>query len=617
MPEVKDKPRHYETAQKDRIPKFQKTIYAMGSLANDSQAAWIGQMVIILILGLGISPIWVGLIGFIPRIFDAVLDPIVGFSSDNTRTKYGRRRPFIFFGAIFAGIFYILMFQLHKGNSATFNGLYFLIFQVLFFAAFTCYSIPWIALGYEMTPDYHERTSLQSWSRAFAQVPWLIAPWCWAIMYNKNWFSNPETGNPDPVLGARTISIIIGCVIIFAGILPAIFNKEHFANFPKPKKITGHFIKNLINDLKSKLFIRLVGILAISTCIIVMLANLASKGAFFSYLTQYHLLIKIFAFISALFLQVATFFLLNAIPTVRKLFSDIAITFKNKLFVKICAATFLIFNGFMLSSTFIAFVIFFYVFKNAPSTDAAYAAGGKLLGIYGTFSAICTVCVVSIIPWLSRKFGKRNAFFITIPISIIGYAMKWIGYNQLHPANSELWPLLNSSGLLNFLKVCLLVAREHYLLLACAPFIVFGLGSLFTIILSMVADVCDQDELETGERREGMFSAVYWWMVKLGLALAGLIGGMLLTWTGFKQEVGIAQPVDTLFWMRALDVTIPIVTSIIAIFIIMTFKDSEAKAHETRTEIERRREERRVIDNRRADERRRENRRRENEQGTL
>ncbi|MCK4881971.1 MAG: MFS transporter, partial [Candidatus Omnitrophica bacterium] len=442
------------TAREDRIPFFQKFIYSIGSMVNDSQAAWIGQMVAILILGLGISPIFVGLIGCIPRVFDAVLDPIVGFSSDNARTKYGRRRPFIFFGAIFAGICYMLMFQLYKENSTTFNGWYFLIFQILFFAAFTCYSIPWIALGYEMTPDYHERTNLQSWSRVLAQIPWLISPWCWAIMYNKNWFSNPETGDPDPVLGARTVAIIIGVVIIVGGILPAIFNKEHFANLPKPKKVTGDFVKNFINDARSKLFIKPLVICTIVTFI----------GSFFVDWIKYPQLNRILVVIACILLEVAVFLLLNAIPTVRKLFKNIAITFRNKLFVKICASTFLIFNGFMLSSSFILFVIFFYVFQNAGSTEAAYSAGGKLLGVYGTFSAICTVCVVSFIPWLSRKLGKRNAFFVTIPISIIGYAMKWVGYNQIHPANSELWTLLNSSGFVNFLKVCALVAREHYLL---------------------------------------------------------------------------------------------------------------------------------------------------------
>ncbi len=472
------------TAPEDQIPLFQKFIYSIGSLANDSQAAFLGQMVIVLNLGLGVNPFLVGIIGCIPRIFDAVLDPIVGYSSDNARTKYGRRRPFIFFGAIGAAICFALMFQLYRGHSESYYFWYFLIFQILFFGAFTCYSIPWIALGYELTPDYHERTSLQSSSRIAAQVPWLIAPWCWAIMHNKNWFPNPETGGSDIVLGGRVLSIIIG-VVLLAGMLPAIFNKEKSKNLPPVVK--------------------------------------ASKTS-----------------------------------VVVNLFKGIAITFKNKLFVKICAITFLIFNGFMLSATFIAYVIFFYVFQHETSLDMAYSNGGQLLGYYGTFSAICTIGVVAIIPWLSRKLGKRNAFFVTIPLSIIGYALKWIGYNQGNP----------------------------YLLLICAPFITFGLGSLFTLVLSMLGDACDIDELETGERREGIFSAVYWWMVKLGLAIASLIGGALLTGTGFKQELGLGQADETLFWMRVFDVCIPIVTSIIALFVINTIDITEEKAREVRKQLE-------------------------------
>jgi len=573
--------KHHATAPEDRIPIFQKFIYGMGALANDSQAAWIGQMVAILILGLGISPALVGLIGFVPRIFDAVLDPIIGYSSDNTRTRYGRRKPFIFFGAILAGICYMLMFQLYKGNGAVFNGWYFLILQVIFFGAFTCYSIPWIALGYEMTPDYHERTNLQSWSRGFAQIPWLIAPWCWAIMFNKNWFPNPETGEADAVLGSRIVAIIIGVVIIAAGVLPALFIKERFADLPKPKKITGDFVKNL-KAHNSKFITKLL------TAFCVVSFGFSFYIPWASY-PGYALWMRIAAIALGSILLTGVFLLLYANPILKKLFDNIAITFKIKVFVKICAVTFLIFNGFMLSSTFILWVIFFYVFKNAPDTGLAYAAGGKLLGVYGTFSAICTVGVVSFIPWLSRKLGKRNAFFVTIPISIIGYAMKWIGYNQVHPANSELWQLLGGNGFVNFIQVCAFVAKEHYLLLACAPFIVFGLGSLFTIILSMVADVCDVDELETGERREGTFSAVYWWMVKLGLAMAGLLGGAMLTWTGFNQAAGLAQKADTLLWMRIFDVGIPIVTSIIAIFIIKTFDITEEKAHEVRAQLEARR----------------------------
>ncbi len=589
----------------DRIPVLQKFVYGMGALANDSQAAWLGQMVAILILGLGIKPYLVGLIGFVPRIFDAVLDPIIGYTSDNARTKYGRRRPFIFWGAITAGILYALMFQLYRGHSNTFNGWYFLILQIIFFGAFTCYSIPWIALGYEMTPDYHERTSLQSWARAFAQVPWLIAPWCWAILYNKSWFSDPKTGAADPVLGARVVAIIIGAVIVFAGVLPAIFIKEHFANLPKPKKITGEFIKHLKAN-KPKFIAKSFAVFCTISFGFSFYVNWAQYP-------WYSLPVRIVAVVLGGILLTGIFIFLYAIPVIKKMFDNIALTFKIKTFVKICAVTFLIFNGFMLSSTFILWVIFFYVFKNAPSNELAYSAGGKLLGIFGTFSAICTVFVVSIIPWLSRKLGKKNAFFVTIPLSIIGFSMKWIGYNQIHPAKSQLWAVLSGTGFGSFIKACLIIAREHYLLLACAPFIVFGLGSLFTIILSMVADVCDVDELETGQRREGVFSAVYWWMVKLGLAVSGLLGGAMLSWTGFRQELGIAQAASTLLWMRILDVGIPIVTSIIAIFIIMTFKTSEAKAREVRVKIERRREERRREQIRVEEDRRRRERRQGNE----
>ena len=443
-------------------------------MANDSQAAWIGQMVAILILGLGINPALVGLIGFVPRVFDGVLDPIIGFSSDNARTKFGRRKPFIFWGAIVAGICYMLMFQLHPENGNTFNGWYFLILQIIFFGAFTCFSIPWLALGYELTADYHERTALQGWSRIMAQIPWLLSPWCWAILYNKNWFPNPETGDADPVLGARKISIIIGLIIIVGGVLPAIFNKEHFGNLPKPKKITGNFIKN-IKSHNAKFLTRLYGICSV---LAFFFSFYVSKTDF----PWFSLPVRITAILLAGSVLSAIFLLLYAHPVLKKLFNNIALTFKIKLFVKICAGTFLIFNGFMLSSTFILWVIFFHVFKYAPDTGLAYSAGGKLLGVYGTFSAICTALVIPRIVWLSKKLGKRNAFFIAIPLSIVGFAMKWPAYLQVHPANSELWTMLNGVGFINFINVCWFVAKSHYLLLLCAPLIVFGLGSIFTII---------------------------------------------------------------------------------------------------------------------------------------
>jgi len=68
---------HHVTAAEDRIPLWQKSAYAVGMFVNNLQAAALPAMVVILNLGLGMDPFLVGLIAAIPRVFDAVSDPMV------------------------------------------------------------------------------------------------------------------------------------------------------------------------------------------------------------------------------------------------------------------------------------------------------------------------------------------------------------------------------------------------------------------------------------------------------------------------------------------------------------------------------------------------------------
>ena len=68
------------------------------------------------------------------------------------------------------------------------------------------------------------------------------------------------------------------------------------------------------------------------------------------------------------------------------------------------------------------------------------------------------------------------------------------------------------------------------------PFFSFGIGSLFTIMMSMTSDIIDIDELNTGKRREGVFGAIYWWMVKFGFAIAGLLTGAIMSLVGFVPD---------------------------------------------------------------------------------
>ncbi len=485
MSQAINQPVHHVTAPADRIPFFQKVVYGIGSFVNQFQAAAIGQLIVVLNVGLGVNPALVGWIGAVPRFIDAFSDPLIGYSSDNTRTAFGRRRPWIFFGAIASGILLALMFQLYKGHSEVYYFGYVLAIQILFVIAFACYSIPWIALGYEMTPDYHERTRLQAFANFIAQPVWMLAPWIFSIMSNKSYF-------PDIVAGARTLAIIVGGFILVGGVLPAIFNKEIYGNLPKPQKEKGY--GNVIKDL---------------------LHNCATA-------------------------------------------------FKCGPFVKLCAVTFLIFNGFMLASSFTFYVICFYVYGGSQPSgatsamDAMWHSGGTLIGLFGTFSSVCAFGAISLTAWISSKVGKRKAFLLTMSLAVIGYGLKWVGYNPAHP----------------------------YLLLIAAPFLAFHLGALFTIVPSMVADVCDYDELQCGTRREGMFSGIYWWIQKLGMAGASVVGGYLLNWTGFNIALGIGQSSHALFYMRVFDVGIPIVTTLVAIYIIATFEVSEDKAYEIRKQLE-------------------------------
>ena len=117
----------------------------------------------------------------------------------------------------------------------------------------------------------------------------------------------------------------------------------------------------------------------------------------------------------------------------------------------------------------------------------------------------------------------------------------------------------------------------------------FGLGGLFTLMPSMIADVVDMDELSTHERREGMYGSIFWWVVKLGMAAALAAGGFLLNWTGFDVALGGNQTEATITLMRMCDAFIPFACSGIAIWAIASFSITEEKAREVRELLEQRR----------------------------
>ncbi|MBN2481379.1 MAG: MFS transporter, partial [Bacteroidales bacterium] len=104
----------------------------------------LGIFMFFLLTAFGMDPLLAGLLGGLPRLFDALTDPIMGFISDNTKSRWGRRRPYIFVGAIVSGLLFALLWQLDPENSQMYNFWYFLGFSLLYLIGNTIFATPLI-----------------------------------------------------------------------------------------------------------------------------------------------------------------------------------------------------------------------------------------------------------------------------------------------------------------------------------------------------------------------------------------------------------------------------------------------------------------------------------------
>lgn len=466
----------FKTAPEDIVPFVQKFAFGAGNLANQLFPAALGAFMYYLVVAFGMDPVDAGLLSAIPRVLDALTDPIMGFISDNTRSRWGRRKPYIFLGAFITGITFIMMWQLDPNDSSNYHYWYILLLSFVFYIGYTIFATPLIGLGYEMTPDYNERTRLMASSQIVGQIAWMIAPWIWWVIAQPSIFATQTEG-------VRVVAIIVGIVCLILALMPAIFCKEI-----DQTNLTG----------------------------------------------QSNLTFKDFA------------------KNMRDLFKGIKDIIRNKPFLRVCGATFLVFNGFQIIAQFSLFIIVYYMF------NGSYEGAGVWPAWYNTMAAAATMfLVIPIITWMATKYGKKNAFIISTFISIIGYGIKWWGFDPDLP-----W--------LMFIQI---------------PFMSFGIGGLFTLMMSMTADLCDLDELNNGmPRKEGTFGAVYWWMVKLGSAIALALSGVILGAVGFDQN-SPTQTLETMTRLRIADVVVPIVTASLAIWAMWNYDVTEEKANEIRKEL--------------------------------
>jgi glycoside/pentoside/hexuronide:cation symporter, GPH family len=231
---------------RDRVPVLTKISYGLGT-ALDMWGLWLYPSVAFAVFSiyLGVNPVLVGLAITLIRFYDAFSDPFVGWISDNVRTKYGRRRPFILIAGILCGLGLPIMFLVSPSwSEKTFLGVsavfwYMIFSNMIYIPIFSTFTVPFNSLANELTPDYEERTSIMTYRSAMQKV-FEVGNFYALRFTNLAWFLIPGTGKQNVLLGMRVYTCILGVVMAIFAIIIFFRVKERYYEKIVVKKKQEH-----------------------------------------------------------------------------------------------------------------------------------------------------------------------------------------------------------------------------------------------------------------------------------------------------------------------------------------------------------------------------------------
>ena len=194
-------------------------------------------------MALGLSPTLVGVVLMVSRLSEGLLDVVFGWLSDNTRTRWGRRRPYILAGSVLGGLALPCLFLVSPGWDPSMpwqtNRLfwYMLISALLYAVLVGLYSMPYASLGNELTPDYNERTDIMAVRAVFQKIAGVGIAAAWWIA--RTFHVNPVTGQADVLGGARFAACVAGAIMILSGLVCFTRTRERYYEKVREQKRTG------------------------------------------------------------------------------------------------------------------------------------------------------------------------------------------------------------------------------------------------------------------------------------------------------------------------------------------------------------------------------------------
>lgn len=451
---------HHATAPEDRIPVSQKIAYGMGAVVTIVAVNSVVQLTnLVYIVGLGVSAIWIGWASAFPRLWDAVIDPFLGNMSDNSRSRFGRRIPFLVIGGLLIGIAFALLWMVPRDWSKEWMFAYFVVTSLFFYTVVPIYAIPHGALGMEMTSDYHEKTNLFAYASFIGNVGALTLPWVYYLA-NRPFFGG------DTVNGIKWVCLGMAVILTGAAMWCALACREG-----KLHQARAQARVPIVESFKT--------------------------------------------------------------------------TYRNGTFVRLVTAFVLLIVAFQLVMGFNNYITIFYLFGG--DTKAA----SSIMAYNGTLWAVTGLAGAFPMAWLSKHYGKRFTVIFALLLIIGGNLTKIICYNPAHP------------------------------FLTMIPTVCLSLGMVigFSLVNAMIADICDEDELASGIRREGIYFAVYNWWWKVAVSIATVLSGYLQRLTGFVEGAH-TQSDATLFWLRAWEIGLPPTLCLVSVWLLFKYPLTEARAYE-------------------------------------
>ena len=455
-----------------RVPLRTKITWGFGGLADNFMFNTLTALgTLVYVNHFGLTPALAGLALGLPRFFDAFVDIWIGNVSDNLKSRFGRRRPLMFFGVLGCTLLLPLLWtplgagSAHNPWYSNIPFFYIVVVGSLNAVVYTLFVVPYTALGFELTPNYDERTRVIVWRMYIGLIGSVSAGWLFRLAAADTF--------PNLGAGAFWVSVGVSVVVFVSGMIP-VFGCRENVEIEKQEKI--------------------------------------------------------------------------------KLVEAVKCTLTNKPFAILFIAYITIIVALFSAQSIAPLLIQHYVFKGSDK------AIGDFQGWLMTLTVVLSYLSMFLIAFVSARSSKRTAMLLGLGLILLGTIANYFAIDPRWP-----WAMFVAGGVM-----------------------AIGLQGCWLMIDSMVADVCDDDELKTGRRREGMFSAVKGFALKAAQGITFGIGGYMATAAGYDPIVVDASGLDeaTAVRMKIFLIGFQVLGLLLSIFLMWFYPISRERATETQRKLE-------------------------------